>query len=333
MGPTGRSRILQIHPTRRCNLRCLHCYSSSGPEVRGGLDPGLLRDALADAAAEGYTVAGFSGGEPLLYRPLREVLEAAHRCGMQTTVTTNGMLLDDRRLEALSGAADLLAISLDGIPESHDRMRGDGRAFATMASRLEGVRRSGIPFGFIFTLTQYNLHELEWVAAFALEQGASLLQIHPLEEAGRAAKELAGARPDGIETSYAFLVASALEEQLGDRLPIQLDLASRRGIEANPGCFFADAAPCGLGRPLAELVSPLIVEADGSVVPLEYGLSRRFLLGNLHQARLAELAEGWKRERLEDFQHLCRETFAAVVRDRETPLTNWYEAIREASVC
>jgi MoaA/NifB/PqqE/SkfB family radical SAM enzyme len=332
MGPTGRSRIVQIHPTRRCNLRCLHCYSSSGPEVKETLDLDLLKDLLTDAAAQGYTVAGFSGGEPLLYKPLRKALEHAHGCGLITTVTSNGMLLDERRLEMLSGAADLLAISLDGVPESHDHMRADANAFSTMASRLEGVRRSGIPFGFIFTLTQHNLHELEWVAAFALEQGAHLLQIHPLEEAGRAAERLAGARPDGIETGYAFLLTTALQEQLGDRMRVQLDLASRQGMEASPGCFFADACPTEADLPLAELVSPLIVETDGSVVPLEYGLGRRFQLGNLHQARLEDLAGRWRRERLEDFRQLCRRTFEAVTTDPEAPLANWYEAVRQASV-
>jgi Fe-coproporphyrin III synthase len=332
MGPTGRSRIVQVHPTRRCNLRCLHCYSSSGPEVKETLDAGLLKDFLSDAAAQGYTVAGFSGGEPLLYQPLREVLEHARRCGLITTVTSNGMLLDERRLAILAGAADLLAISLDGVPASHNRMRGDERAFSTLASRLDGVRRSGIPFGFIFTLTQYNLHELEWVAGFALEQGAALLQIHPLEEAGRAAERLAGSRPDGVETGYAFLLATALQEQLGERLRVQLDLASRQGMEASPGCFFADTCPAGDRLPLADLVSPLILETDGTVVPLEYGVGRQFQLGSLHEARLAELADRWQRERLAEFRRLCRGTFEAVIADRETPLTNWYEAVRQASV-
>jgi MoaA/NifB/PqqE/SkfB family radical SAM enzyme len=332
MGPTGRSRIVQVHPTRRCNLRCLHCYSSSGPEVKETLDIGLLKDFLGDAAAQGYTVAGFSGGEPLLYKPLREALEHARGHGLITTVTSNGMLLDERRLAMLEGAADLLAISLDGVPASHDRMRGDERAFSTMVSRLDGVRRSGIPFGFIFTLTQYNLHELEWVAGFALEQGAALLQIHPLEEAGRAAERLAGSRPDGVETGYAFLIAAALQEQLGDRLRVQLDLASRQGMEASPGCFFADACPAGDDLPLAELVSPLILETDGTVVPLEYGVGRQFQLGSLHEARLADLAGRWKRERLAEFRRLCRNAFEAVTADRGTPLTNWYEAVRQASV-
>ena len=105
----------------------------------------LLTDALTAAAAEGYTTASVSGGEPLLYRPLRQVLEGARKVGLTTTVTSNGMLLDERRLATLAGCVDLLAISLDGVPVSHDRMRGNPHAFSTMASRLEGVRRSGIP--------------------------------------------------------------------------------------------------------------------------------------------------------------------------------------------
>src|SRR5947207_3646853 len=134
--PTGCSRVVQVHPTRLCNLRCLHCYSTSGPEERGQLAAALLCDALTDASRAGYNVASFSGGEPLLYKPLRTVLDHAHNCGMLTTVTTNGMLLDERRLDALGGGADLVAISLDGIPESHDIVRGSPRAFAEMSARL-----------------------------------------------------------------------------------------------------------------------------------------------------------------------------------------------------
>src|SRR5438132_6587334 len=117
MGPTGVARIVQIHPTRRCNLECLHCYSSSGPKERDELGADLLRQAITDAKAEGYTVASFSGGEPLLYKPLGELLLHAREYGLFTTVTTNGMLLDERHLGMLQGVLNLLAISLDGVPE------------------------------------------------------------------------------------------------------------------------------------------------------------------------------------------------------------------------
>ncbi len=259
------------------------------------------------------------------------MLEGAREAGLATTVTSNGMLLDDRRLATLAGCVDLLAISLDGVPASHDRMRGDPRAFSTMASRLEGLRRSEIPFGFIFTLTLHNLHELEWATAFALDQGASLLQIHPLEEAGRARQELAGKRPDDIECSYAFLVAAQLQEAVGERLHVQLDLISRRYVLASPACFFAEGeTTCRVDQPLSELVSPLVIEADGMVVPLEYGLSRAYALGNLHQAPLGELAAAWRQAIYPGFRRLCRAAYEDLEADEGASLANWYERVQKA---
>jgi len=292
------------------------------------LDASLVRDVLTDARAEGYTVAGFSGGEPLLYRPLREVLEHAKSLGLTTTVTSNGMLLDERRLERIAGAADLLAISLDGVPESHDRMRASPRAFETMASRLEGVRRAGIPFGFIFTLTQYNLHELPWVATFAIEQGARLLQIHPLELAGRAAETLREERPDATEAAWAYVAAVRLREGLGERLRVHLDLADREVLREDPARAFAEPeAAADPKAPLGRQLSPLVVEADGTVVPVQYGFSRRYALGNLHHERLPACAARWRAGLAADFRALCRRTFEELVSAEALPVTNWYERI------
>ena len=355
MGPTGSCyRVLQIHPTRHCNLSCAHCYSLSGPKERVSLDADLLLGAIGDAAEEGYNVAGFSGGEPVLYEPLGSLLERAKSLGMITTVTSNGMLLDQRRLDMLNGVTDLIAISVDGVPEAHDEMRGSAGAFDTMVERLDDVRASGIPFGFIFTLTQYNLNELEWVTNFALEQGAGLLQIHPLEDAGRAVEMLEEHVPDATEAAYAFLVAAEIEEKVGDRLQVQLDLVDRDLLREFPERVFAandpaDIAPSTLAsRPLGELITPLIVEADGTVAPVQYGFDRRYVLGNLADARLSELATRWRRERLPAFRALCQQVYERIVgpksadsdgdeadgdeTDRtgdeaELPFFNWYEEI------
>src|SRR3569832_325830 len=90
MGPPGQTRVVQIHPTRRCNLRCLHCYSSSSPDERAMLDHTLLCNALSDAAAAGYNWASISGGEPLMYPQLATLLRHARSAGMQTALSTNG---------------------------------------------------------------------------------------------------------------------------------------------------------------------------------------------------------------------------------------------------
>jgi MoaA/NifB/PqqE/SkfB family radical SAM enzyme len=327
VGPTGASRILQLHPTLRCNLRCLHCYSSSGPDERTELPVGLLGDAIAAARTEGYTVVSISGGEPLMYRPLAELLERAHACGALTTVTTNGMLLTARHVAELVGRLDLLAISLDGPPESHNRMRASEHAFVQMESRLDGLRASGIPFGFIFTLTQRNVHELDWVARFAVEHGARLLQIHPLEEVGRARHMLAGDKPDELESAYAFLEAARLRELYAGQLTVQLDLVYGELLRAAPERAYADAVD--RDAPLAELVSPLVIEASGAVVPLEFGFARAFALGNLREAPLPELAARWRRERLLAFERVCRGAFDHITAPTDLPFANWYDVVAD----
>src|SRR5262249_11814506 len=100
------ARVVQLHPTRRCNLECLHCYSSSVPAARGELAPAVVAEALAVFAREGYNVAAVSGGEPLLYSGLPAIIDAARACGMAITVTTNGTLLTDARIPELVGRVD-----------------------------------------------------------------------------------------------------------------------------------------------------------------------------------------------------------------------------------
>jgi MoaA/NifB/PqqE/SkfB family radical SAM enzyme len=286
----------------------------------------LLLAALGDAAAAGYDVASFSGGEPTLYPGLGALLEHARSLGMRTTVTTHGMLLGGRRLEALRGRVDVLAISLDGEPDSHDRMRGRG-AFESMAANLEGVRTAAIPFGFVFTLTQHNLDELSWVAQFAVDQGASLLHIHPLEEVGRAAERLAGRTPDAIESAFAVWATDQLREAVGDRLQIQLDLADSEQLRNQPARVFATQGRTDDDRPLADLVSPLVIEADGMVVPIQHGFDRRYALGNMYDRPLRELMEGWRHDSLADFSALCRAVFDEVIVPAESPLVNWYDVL------
>lgn len=332
MPPTGSHHVLQIHPTRRCNLTCLHCYSSSGPTEREELPIALLERAVRDAAAEGYDTLGVSGGEPLLYRDLPQLLALARSLALITTVTTNGMLVTVPTLEKIRPHLQLLAISLDGIPSSHNRMRASPRAFDVMAGNLELVRAAGIPFGFIFTLTQYNLDELEWVAAFALEQGAALLQIHPLEEVGRAASgELHGAAPDGREASHAYVEVLRLQAELGARMYVQFDYVPAPTAREHPELLFADGGPVDVRLPLSALVSPLVIETDGSVVPLQHGFGRAFQLGNLHHEALATMALRWRHESCELFRALCRRTLAERLARKGWPLISWYDVVARAS--
>jgi hypothetical protein len=112
---------------------------------------------------------------------------------------------------------------------------------------------------------------------------------------------------------------------------VQLDLISRRYVLASPACFFAEGGTtCGVDQPLSELASPLVIEADGMVVPLEYGLSRAYALGNLYQAPLGELAAAWRQAIYPDFRRLCRAAYEELEADEGSSLANWYERVQKA---
>jgi MoaA/NifB/PqqE/SkfB family radical SAM enzyme len=328
--PTGSSRIFQVHPLRTCNLRCLHCYSESAPARQEHLPPEIIWEAISAAAADGYDVVGFSGGEPLLYEPLGELLAATRKLGLRVSVTTNGMLLNERRVGWLRDAGTcLVAISLDGEPESHNRMRGSARAFESMQERLPLLREAGIPFGFIFTLTQFNCDELEWVAEFAQAQGAKLLQVHALEVVGRAGESLGDAAPDDHELAVAFVEATRLQAEAGNRIVIHFDLLDRDFLAENPATFFATPrATDAAARPFADAISPLILEPDGTLVPLGYGFPRAFALGNVRDAPWSELIRDWRATREAGFRRICQEVWEETREQTERPFINWYSEVR-----
>jgi MoaA/NifB/PqqE/SkfB family radical SAM enzyme len=260
-----------------------------------------------------------------MFSDLGRLLRHAKTLGMRTTVTSNGMTLNGSRLRMLNGCTDVLAISLDGFPESHNRMRASDQAFERMLANLDGVRASGIDFGFIFTLTRQNVNEIDWVARFTVEQGAKLLQIHPLEQVGRAADVLAGCQPDEIESSYAYIEAERIRRRYGTRLFVQLDLFHRDLMIRHPERFYGSQD--SRTSKLAEFITPLVVEADGYVVPLGYGFARAYALGNLRKQSLCDLAKQWLATGRAKFQELCRKVYSEACTPSDLPFLNWYELI------
>ena len=335
MGPTGDVvNVLQIHPTRRCNLRCKHCYSTSGPEIAGELRIDAIERLLEEAVPEGFNAIALSGGEPLVYRSLPRLLETARRLRLFTSVTTNGLLLDARRMAAIAPHVSLLAVSVDGVPESHDLLRGRAGALARMRPKLAHVRAAGVPLGVIFTLTLGNLHELAWVAEFAASEGAHLLQVHPLEQAGRA-REYELLPPDDLELAYAFVEVARLQTLHRGRLTIQFDAADRALVEREPYRAFAIPTPAPdmvLDQPLADVVSPIVLQDDGWIVPVQHGFSRRYAIARLGDGTFSAQAARWKRAVYPEFLDLSRRVWQEIgAAPDHLAFTNWYAAMTTRS--
>lgn len=328
-GPTG-SPVFQIHPSLRCNLSCLHCYSSSSPWATTELDPGVVCDAIADAAAIGYRVVSVSGGEPFLYRGLAEVLAFAKGLGLRTTVTTNGMFLEPRRLDPLASLVDVLAISLDGDAIRHDAMRGRAGAYERTMRGIEAVRRRGFSFGFIHTLSPQSWDHIESIVEFAVGVGAKLVQVHPLELAGRAGAKLRADACDDVTLVRAYIVSVLLAVRYADRIAIQYDVLDTGRLAESPELVYAGPRAGGSGL-AAEDLSILVLEADGTVVPMTFGFGREYRVGDVTRERLSDAWPRFFRDGYPRFRDLCRRVHAAITVPDAPRFVNWFEILHDAS--
>ena len=148
--------------TRRCNLRCIHCYSASrNVPYRGELTTEEGKTLIADLAAFGSPVILFSGGEPLIRKDLPELARFAVQKGMRAVISTNGTLITKRTAaEFKQIGLSYVGISLDGLEATHDRFRGVPGAYRRAIRAIRLCREAGIKVGVRFTVNRHNVADV-----------------------------------------------------------------------------------------------------------------------------------------------------------------------------
>lgn len=323
-------RIVQVHPTLWGDRIATHCYTDRGP-LDVSLEPAILCTALSDAASLGYTIASFSGGEPFLYPGLEFVLAYAKSRCMQTMVTTCGALFPWQEVHRIRGLADLLIINVDGPPALHNQARNSGRAFDCLLAGLDRVRNEGIKFGFVHNLTRQSWEHAVWLAEFAAEQGAVLLQLHPVEIIVREGQPTAETSPEEEILARDYLLALALWTRYNGRMTVQFDAFRWDYVKEHPEAVYAsDLEWRSGGHQPAELLSPIVVEADGIVVPVRTGFSRDYALCSLKRERLIAAWPRYAQRGYPAFRSLCRTVFQEMA-SQPAVLVDWYELIASRS--
>jgi len=171
-----------------CNLRCTYCYN--GRKFNRCMPLGIALKALDRAvrslAAGGTLELGFFGGEPLLEAGLiRQVLHHARlraaSDGFQLAayVTTNGTAADPEADELLGDPGLAVSISVDGLPDIHDRHRRYADGLATSADVLAtclALLEAGKPFTAVMTVRPDTVRELPENLRFLRALGVKLVE-------------------------------------------------------------------------------------------------------------------------------------------------------------
>ncbi len=170
--------MIDIAYDYRCNLRCKHCAANCMTPKNTRLTPEVLRRLSGEAHELGLCQFVISGGEPLLFPDLGEVMDALQPKRFHLAMSTNGHFMTPERAAQLkSEGLDKVKISLDDFdPELHDNNRGSAGAYWKALDAMRFSKEAGLSVAIQAVVTHQNCRteRTERMAAFAQEQGYAL---------------------------------------------------------------------------------------------------------------------------------------------------------------
>ncbi|OEU67099.1 MAG: 12,18-didecarboxysiroheme deacetylase [Desulfobacterales bacterium PC51MH44] len=176
--------------TRRCNLKCVHCYAhAKNTSFDNELSTIEGKNLIDDLAGFNVPVILFSGGEPLARKDLPELAAYAVGKGMRAVISTNGTLITPHTAQTLKNIGlSYVGISLDGMEKINDRFRGVKGAFRSAIKGIENCKKAGIKVGLRFTINKSNAAEIPEIFKLIEEMDIPRVCFYHLVYAGRGSK-------------------------------------------------------------------------------------------------------------------------------------------------
>jgi selenobiotic family peptide radical SAM maturase len=280
---------LQWHVTQACDLRCRHCYDRSERAAVTLADALRVLDDL-EAFCRARRVRGavsLSGGNPLLHPQFTEIYRAAAARGFALAVLGNPA--PRARVEELLAIArpGFFQVSLEGLPEHDDWVRGAGHFERTVAF-LRVLRELGVPTMVMLTLTDDNIDQVLPLAE-RLRGLVDDFHFNRLAMVGEGARLRLPSRERYARFLERYLAAAGRDPALGIKDNLINVLLRRRGAAPFGGCtgFGCGAAfnflallPDGQAHACRKFPSPVgDLVRDGLAAVYDSAPARRYRAG------------------------------------------------------
>lgn len=204
--------ISYVEVTRACNLRCLHCLNNSGTKLENQLSYEELKNLILKYSENGIQEIRFTGGEPLVYKNIYDLIKLATDNGIYTSIGTNGTLITKDIANKLKKAGLKYAIvSIDGTIEKHDEIRGKGN-YEKSINGIENLEEVGIKTRVNSVIMKTNMEDIIKLAK-QFNKERRYLMIRRFIESGRGENLV-----DNVlsKSDYEFVKNSLKEELLND---------------------------------------------------------------------------------------------------------------------
>ena len=275
--------------TLACNLKCHHCGSRAGKRRLNELSTEECLDVVHQLARLGTREVTLIGGEAYLRKDWVAIIHAVRDAGMMCTLQTGGRGLNDKLIrQAADAGLQAAGVSVDGLRNLHDRLRGVAGSFAAAVDVLQRFREHNIVTSVNTQITKTVLPQLRTLLNLLIDSGVKNWQVQLTVAMGRAADN-----PDLLMQPYQML----------ELMPLLADLyqeAARQGVLLQPGNNIGYFGPyesllrgsgaedvhwggCGAGR------NVIGIEADGTVKGCPSLATDEYAGGNIRDMTLHDL--------------------------------------------
>ena len=251
--------------TYACNLSCIHCLSAAGVKRSGELTTDQCLEVIDTLSAINVFQFNIGGGEPFMRPDFLDIMDHAHKKGMVTCISTNGILIDDYVAGRLNNPLVYVQVSLDGAtPASNDAIRGTG-SFQKAIRALGFLRNRNIEVSVNTVLTRRSFSELDSMTTLAAEYGAKL-RVSRFRPSGRGKESWSELNVDKQQMlAFSDWLNGHLAVSTGDSF-FSVSTEERRSLGLNM---------CGACK-LTCCISP-----EGNVYPCAFLQDPEFLAGRL----------------------------------------------------
>ena len=186
-------RILLWESTLRCNAYCEFCGSRCGDasccDELSKNEICRVFEIIADKYDASQIMINVTGGEPLMRNDIAEIMQYANSLGYTWGLVTNGMLLTADIIKSLKQAGmKTVSISIDGLFETHDSLRGVKGGLKAVVQGLRLLSQTDFLETIMITtvVSQKNINELDAIKKLLLTLPINIWRICPVDPIGRA---------------------------------------------------------------------------------------------------------------------------------------------------
>lgn len=316
---------------RRCNLKCVHCYSQSKDiEYKNELTTEEAKTVLKDLGEYGAPVILFSGGEPMMRKDLFELIAYAKEQGLRAVISTNGTLITkEKAVELKKFGLSYVGVSMDGLKETHDKFRGVKGSFEDALKGMRNCIEAEIKVGLRFTINKRNAHDIAGIFDLIEKENIPRVCFYHLVYSGRGSKLISEDLDHNETRKVLDLIMDRTKEMHERGKPIEVLTVDNHADGPYVYMRLVDEDP-----KRAEEVLELLkmnegnstgkgigcISWDGSVHPDQFW--RQYTLGNVREKKFSEIWTDTKNNE-----------FLAKLRDKNRYITGRCASCKWLGVC